>query len=158
MDNLSFTKIDTLFMSKALSLAKKSIISRDVPVGSVIVHNGNIIGKGYNQIEKRKNPLAHAEISAIDSAVKKYGHKHLLDCDMYVTLEPCSMCAGAIVLSRINRVFIGAKDPKTGAGGSLFNILNDKKLNHRCEVHFGILENECSVLIKDFFKELRRIK
>ncbi len=145
-------------MQKALSQARKSLKSGDVPIGAVIVHNGKIIGRGYNQIEKKGNSILHAELTAISSAIKNYGYKHLLDCEMYITLEPCSMCAGAIVLSRINRVFIGAIDSKTGAGGSVFNILNDSRLNHRCEVISGVLADECSDIIKQFFKELRKSK
>lgn len=145
-------------MEKAIKQAEKSLLYDDVPVGAVIVYDGKIIGSGYNQIEKYKNPLKHAEINAIGSATKKIRYKHLLECDMYVTLEPCSMCAGAIVLSRLKRVFIGAKDPKTGACGSVFNILNDSRLNHNCEVISGILETECSIMLKDFFRKLRKKK
>lgn len=149
---------DATFMKEALEQARKSLKSGDVPIGAVIVHNGKIIGRGYNQIEKKGNSIFHAEIIAINSAIRKYGYKHLLDCDMYVTLEPCSMCAGAIVLSRISRVFIGTSDKKTGAGGSIFNILNEPRLNHRCEVFNGLLADECSNIIKHFFKKLRESK
>ena len=152
------TSQDEHFMNQALLQARKSLISGDVPVGAVIVHDGKIIGRGYNQIEKTGNSIHHAEIMAINSAIKKYGHKHLLDCDIYITLEPCSMCAGAIVLARIKRVFIGAKDPKTGAGGSIFNILSEPRLNHRCEVINGVLEEDCSLMLKQFFRELRKSK
>ncbi len=145
-------------MSEALKLAVKSLKNDDVPVGAVVVSDGIIIGRGYNRIEKSKNSINHAETAAINQAVKKYGHKHLLNCDIYITLEPCSMCAGAIVLSRIKRVFIGADDPKTGAGGSVFNILSDLRLNHRCDVMRGVMEKECSELLKNFFKDLRKRK
>lgn len=146
------------FMRAALKQAEKSLKTGDVPVGAVVVYNGEIIAKGYNQIEKKSNAIQHAEIIAINSAIKKYGHKHLLDCDLYVTLEPCSMCAGAIVLARLKRIFIGTDDPKTGGGGSIFNILNSPRLNHRCEVISGILQDECSAILKNFFKELRKNK
>lgn len=146
------------FMRKALAEASKSLKSGDVPVGAIVVYNGKIIGKGYNRVEKQKNSTKHAEIVAINSAIKNYGHKHLLECEMYITLEPCSMCAGAIILSRIKKVYFGASDYKTGAAGSIFNILNEPKLNHRCEVFGNILYDECSGMIKDFFKELRNKK
>lgn len=150
-----FTENNIRFMQKALSLAKKSYSNDDVPVGAVIVLNNEIISSAYNKIEKKNNSINHAEIIAINLAIKKIGYKHLLNCDMYITLEPCSMCAGAIVLSRIKRVYIGTYDTKTGAAGSLYNILDDKRLNHRCEIHYGLLESECSQILKDFFKELR---
>jgi tRNA(adenine34) deaminase len=142
-------------MREALKSARRSLKSEDVPVGAVIVKDGVIIGRGYNSIERKNNPMEHAEMAAIRTAIKKTGYKHLLDCDMYVTLEPCSMCAGAIVLARIRNLFIGAPDPKTGASGSLYSITEDKRLNHRCNVIRGILEKECSQIIKDFFKSIR---
>ncbi len=150
-ENISLMKI-------ALELAEQSLKTNDVPVGAVIVRNGEIIGKGYNCIEKTGNPLNHAEIIAIKQAVDNIGHKHLLNCKMYVTLEPCSMCAGAIVLARISNLIIGAKDPKTGACGSLYNLVQDAKLNHRCRVENGILAEECSALLKNFFREVREQK
>lgn len=146
------------YMKEALKSARRSLKSRDVPVGAVIVKDGKIIGRGFNSIERKGNPLEHAEIAAISSAVKKTGFKHLTDCDMYVTLEPCSMCAGAIVLARLRNLFIGAPDPKTGACGSLYSITEDKRLNHRCNVVSGILEKECSGIIKDFFRSIRESK
>jgi tRNA(adenine34) deaminase len=144
-----------IYMRKALELAAIAESNGDVPVGCVIVHNDEIIGEGYNQVELTGNPLNHAEIIAIEEAVKNYGHKHLIDCDIYVNLEPCSMCAGAIILSRISKVIYASPDEKTGAGGSLYNILEDDRLNHRCEVHKGILHDESSVMLKNFFKKLR---
>lgn len=144
------------FMRIALKEASKSLKNEDVPVGCIIVKNNEIISKAYNQIEKTGNPLKHAEIIAIEKAVKKIGYKHLLDCDIYVTLEPCSMCAGAIVLSRAKRVIYGASDFKTGACGSLLNIINNDKLNHRCKLISGVLKEECGKLLKDFFKDLRK--
>lgn len=146
------------YMKEALKSARRSLKSGDVPVGAVIVKGGKIIGRGFNCIERKGNPLKHAEIAAISSAVKKTGFKHLTDCDMYVTLEPCSMCAGAIVLARLRNLFIGAPDPKTGACGSLYSITEDMRLNHRCNVVSGILEKECSGIIKDFFRSIRESK
>ena len=146
---------EEIFMRKALKSAHRSLKSGDVPVGAIIVHDNKIISRGYNRVELKGNSTEHAEIMAINAAIKKLGYKHLLDCEMYVTLEPCSMCAGAIVLARIKKLFIGTHDPKTGASGSLYNITSDERLNHRCEVHSGILQAECSAMLKDFFKELR---
>ncbi len=146
------------YMKEALKSARKSLKSGDVPVGAVIVKDGKIIGRGYNSIERKNSPIEHAEIIAIRSAVRKTGYKHLSGCDLYVTLEPCSMCAGAIVLARIRNLYIGAADPKTGASGSLYSITEDPRLNHRCNVTIGILEKECSELIKDFFRKLREEK
>ena len=153
-DNLN--SIDFFNIQIALSEAKKSLISADVPVGAIIVKDNKIISRAHNQIEQKGDSTAHAELLAIQKAIKKIGYKHLLDCTLYVTLEPCSMCAGAIVLARIPRVVYGATDPKTGACGSLYNIINDNRLNHRCEVISGVLEDECSKLLKDFFKKLRK--
>jgi tRNA(adenine34) deaminase len=143
-------------MDAALELAKLSTEYNDVPVGAIIVHNDMIIGKGYNQIEKLNNSIVHAEIIAINDAINNYGYKHLLDCSIYVTLEPCAMCAGAIVLARISNLIYGANDPKTGACGSLFNIPQDERLNHRLNVISGVKKDECSQILKDFFKELRK--
>jgi tRNA(adenine34) deaminase len=144
------------YMSKALELANIARENEDVPVGAVIVQNGEIIGSGYNMVEKLKNPLAHAEILAINDAVKNIGYKHLFDTQIYVTLEPCSHCGGGIVLARIPEIFIGAKDPKSGACGSVGNIVQNEKLNHRSQIEFGILEDECSDILKIFFKNLRQ--
>lgn len=144
------------YMRLALKQAGKALKNGDVPVGCVVVYNNEIIGRGYNQVEKRNNPTAHAEMLAIKQAINKYGHKHLLDCDIYVSLEPCSMCAGAIVLARIKNVIYGATDPKTGACGSVLNIVRHNLLNHRCNVISGVLETESTSLIKDFFIQLRK--
>ena len=146
------------YMKKAIVDAEKCLKHGDVPVGVVIVKGNEIISNGHNQVEQKTNSLAHAEISAINKAIKEIGYKHLLECEMYVTLEPCSMCAGAIVLARIPKLFIGASDPKTGACGSIFNIANNEKLNHRCEIETGILQNECSNLLRLFFREIREQK
>lgn len=142
-------------MKEALREARKALKFGDVPIGAAIVSDGKVIGRGYNQVEKKNDATAHAEIIAINSAIKKIRHKHLLDCTIYVTLEPCAMCSGAIVLARIPNLVYGAEDPKAGACGSLYSITDDKRLNHRCHITKGILGEECSDLIKKFFQELR---
>lgn len=146
------------FMSAAITEAEKALQNDDVPIGCVITRDNEIIGKGFNRVEIDQNPTAHAELFAINEAVKNIGHKHLLGCSIYVTLEPCSMCAGAIVLARAGNLFIGAQDTKTGACGSIFNIPEDTNLNHKVNVYQGIMEDECSQMLKDFFKELRAKK
>ena len=150
--------MDKYYMYKAMLEAEKAAANNDVPVGAVIVRDEKIIGRGYNQVEKKGDSTAHAELIAIRQAIRKTGHKHLLDCTMYVTLEPCSMCAGAIVLARIPRLVIGTSDPKTGACGSITNIVQNEKLNHRCELTTGVLEKENAAMLKDFFKKLRASK
>ena len=146
------------FMREALRLAAEGAAAGEVPVGVVIVKNGDIIGRGRNRTEELKDPLAHAEMNAMKEALPAVGGWRLTDCDMYVTLEPCSMCAGAIVHARLKRVYIGTTDPKTGACGSVMNILADKHLNHQPEVVTGILQEECSDILKNFFRQLRRNK
>lgn len=147
--------IDEYFMSIALQEAKKAKQIGEVPIGAVVVKDGKVIAKGYNKREILKNPLAHAEILTIDSASKFLDSWRLLDTTIYVTIEPCPMCAGAIVNSRINRLVIGAMDSKMGACGSIVNLVENEKFNHKVEIEYGILEIECSTIIKDFFKELR---
>ena len=142
-------------MREALKEAKKAFDEDEVPVGAVIVNDGMIIARGYNQVERLKDPTAHAEMIALTSAANLLGTKWLNEASLYVTIEPCSMCAGALVLARIKNVYFGAIDPKTGACGSVTNIANHKKLNHRIKVKGGILEDECAVLLKDFFKKKR---
>ncbi|ROL61442.1 nucleoside deaminase [Bacteroidetes/Chlorobi group bacterium ChocPot_Mid] len=149
---------DEVFMREALIEAEKALKSNDVPIGAVVVRNGIIIGRGFNKVEKKQNSIAHAELVAIKKALSVVNSKHLLQCSLYVTLEPCSMCSGAIVLSRLKRLVYGAKDPKSGASGSLFSITDDNRLNHRCIVTGGVLEKECSKLLTDFFKQLRKQK
>lgn len=151
-------KSDEYYINEAIKQARKCSASEDVPVGAVIVQGGKIIARGYNQVEKRNNSTAHAEIIAIERAIKKVGYKHLLDCDIYVTLEPCPMCSGAIVLARLRRLVFGAFDPKAGAAANLYNITSDVRLNHRLDVLGGVCETECSLLLKDFFKKLRERK
>ena len=136
--------------------AVKAFDADEVPVGAVIVYNNEIIAKAHNQIKMLKDPTAHAEIIAITQAANFLQSERLLDCTMYSTLEPCSMCAGAMVLSRIKDLIYATKDPKTGAHESVFNILNNKKLNHRVKVKNGILECESESLIKEFFKIKRK--
>ena len=139
------------FMKEALKQAKQAYNKLEVPVGAVIVKDGKIIAKAYNQKECKNDTTNHAEILAIKKASKKLNSWRLIDCDMYVTLEPCSMCAGALIQSRVRKVYIGAQDAKTGACGSVLNLLEDYKFNHVVEVENGILKNECENLLKDFF-------
>ncbi|MCX6152955.1 MAG: nucleoside deaminase [Candidatus Kapabacteria bacterium] len=146
---------DFKFMSLALREAAKAANYGDVPVGCVVVCEGKIIGRGRNSIERKSDSLLHAELIAIQKAIKKNKYKHLLNCTIYVTLEPCAMCSGAIVLARIPRLVIAANDPKTGASGSLYSITEDARLNHRCEVVRGVMADESSLLLKGFFKKLR---
>jgi len=141
-------------MKAALKEALKAKRKEEVPVGAVIVLNDKIIARAHNLRETKKNSLCHAEILAIDKACKKLNNFRLEDCEMYVTLEPCLMCAGAIVQSRIKKVIIGAKDPKYGMAGTTFNAF-ELKSNHKVAIEFGIMEQECSNVIKDFFKKLR---
>ncbi len=143
------------FMEEALKLAGMAYEAGEVPVGAVVVKDGEIVGRGFNSTETDKDPTCHAEMKAIREAAKALGGWRLFGCEMYVTLEPCSMCAGAIVLARIDRLHIGAMDPKAGACGSLRNIVSDERLNHRVEVSTGLLQEECGKLLKDFFRSLR---
>ena len=147
--------MNTKYMKIAFVEAKKAYNLGEMPVGAVVVKNGKVIGKGYNKKEKTKNALMHAEIIAINKACKKNKDWRLNDCEMYVTLEPCSMCAGALINSRIKKVYIGTDDIKTGACGSVLNLLGDYKFNHKIEVEKYILKDECEKLLKDFFKFLR---
>jgi tRNA(adenine34) deaminase len=149
---------DLLYMREALEEAKKANSIYEVPVGAIVVYKRKIIGRGYNQRETLKDPIAHAEIIAIKEASKYLDVWRLMDCTMYVTLEPCAMCAGAIVNSRIDRLVIGTRDPKRGCCGTVEDLTNHPKFNHRLEVEFGVLEDECSSIISDFFKELRGSK
>lgn len=146
---------DERFMLEALREAAKGAGEGEVPVGAVVVKDGEIIARSHNRIEGDRQSSAHAEMLALTEAERSLGVKWLAGCTMYVTLEPCSMCAGALVLSRIDRLVIGADDPKTGACGSLFNIASDDRLNHRIEIKRGVLADECSASLKDFFRERR---
>lgn len=143
------------YMKEALRQAKKAYRLGEVPIGCVLVRDGEIIARGYNRRNTDKNTLAHAEITAINRASKRTGDWRLEDCVMYVTLEPCQMCAGAIIQARIPEVYIGCMNPKAGCGGSVLNILEMPEFNHQAIVHRGLLEDECSAMLKLFFKELR---
>lgn len=146
------------FMKEALKEAKKAYDKLEVPVGCVIVKDGKIISRAHNLKETKKDTTKHAEILAIQKASKKLKTWRLYDCDMYVTLEPCSMCAGALIQARIRKVYIGTMDEKTGACGSVLNLLEDYKFNHKVEVQYGICKNDCEKILKDFFKNLRKSK
>ena len=150
------SNLHELYMSEALKEAKRAFEEDEVPVGAVIIHKGRIISRGYNQIERLKDPTAHAEMIALTSATNFLGSKWLNEAALYVTIEPCSMCAGALVLARLKHVYYGAKDPKTGACGSVVNIINHKRLNHRIKAKGGILAEECGSLLKEFFKKKRK--
>lgn len=147
--------IDEKYMGLALKQAKKAYSLGEVPIGCIIVQNGTIIGRGYNRRNTDKSTLAHAELSAIKKASKKIGDWRLEDCTLYVTLEPCQMCAGAIVQARIPRVVIGCMNPKAGCAGSVLNVLQMPQFNHQVEITNGILEEKCSLILKDFFTALR---
>ena len=146
------------YMKQALKEAKKAYKKLEVPVGAVIVKDGKIIARAHNQKETKTDTTKHAEILAIQKASKKLESWRLIDCEMYVTLEPCSMCAGAIINSRIKKVYIGAKDEKTGAVGSVLNLFEDYTFNHKVEAETGVMEEECKETLKKFFKELRELK
>ena len=145
------------FMKEAISLAKTAASQGEVPVGAVVVKDNEIVGRGYNKREKDKNALAHAEIEAIHEACRNLGGWRLWQCELYVTLEPCPMCAGAIINSRIKTVYYGAKDTKAGSLGSVINLF-DLPYNHKPNIVFGVLEDECAGLLSDFFRELRASK
>ena len=147
--------MENYFMKEALKQAKKAYNIKEVPIGCVIVCGGKIIARGYNRRNTDKNTLSHAELNAIRKASKKLGDWRLDDCEMYVTLEPCQMCAGAIVQARIPRVVIGAMNPKAGCAGSIINLLDMPQFNHQVKVEKGILEEEASKMLKNFFASLR---
>ncbi len=146
------------FMKEALKEAKKAYDKLEVPVGAVIVKDGKIIAKAHNLKETKLDTTKHAEILAIQKASKKLKSWRLLECEMYVTLEPCSMCAGAIIQSRIKKIYIGTLDKKTGAVGSVLNLFEDYTFNHKVEVEKGILQERCEIMLKNFFKMLRKMK
>ncbi len=153
-----YTQDDIKYMKEAIRQAKKAWKLTEVPIGCVIVCNDKIIGRGYNRRNTDKTTLGHAEITAIKRASKIMGDWRLEDCTLYVTLEPCQMCAGAIVQARIPRVVIGSMNPKAGCAGSILNLLDMQQFNHRCEVVRGVMKQECSDMLTTFFKELREIK
>ena len=146
------------FMKEAIKEAYKAFKIEEVPVGAIIVKDGKIISRAYNKKETKKNAICHAEILAIEKACKKLNSWRLNDCEMYVTLEPCSMCAGALINSRIKKIYIGTEDEKTGACGSVLDLLQDYKFNHKIEVEKYILKEECEKILKDFFKMIRKRK
>ena len=149
---------DIFFMELALELAEEAGSKGEIPIGAIIVLNGKIIGKGKNTNREENNPTRHAEINAIEAAAKTIGNERLTDAELFVTKEPCAMCAGAIIHSRIKRVIISAKDIKYGACGTVFDILGNKKFNHIPEIVFGVMEKEGNEIIKNFFKEIRNGK
>lgn len=149
---------DIKFMTAALKEAQKSYKKEEIPVGAVIVKDGNIIARGHNLKERKKDTTNHAEIIAIRKASKKLKSWRLTGCTMYVTLEPCTMCAGGLIQARLDKVVIGTMDEKTGACGSVLNVLEDYKFNHKVEVKIGIMEEECRKILQDFFKQLRNKK
>ncbi len=149
------TGIQEKYMREALKQAKKALALGEVPIGCVIVHEGKIIGQGYNRRNTDKNTLSHAELTAIRKASKAIGDWRLEDCTLYVTLEPCQMCAGAIVQARIPEVVMGCMNPKAGCAGSILNLLEMPEFNHQAAVYRGVLEQECSDVLKAFFTDLR---
>jgi tRNA(adenine34) deaminase len=146
---------DQIYMRQALLLAREAAAEGEVPVGSVIVHEGVVVGVGRNRREQDHDPLAHAELLAINSASSSLARWRLSGCTLYVTLEPCFMCAGALVNARVDRLVFGALDPKAGAVGSLADVCRDPRLNHRLVVDNGVLQDECSAVLKEFFKARR---
>lgn len=156
MENMQTNERDEAFMRSALKEGMKALDSADVPIGAVVVCDGAIIARAYNRREKDKDPTAHAEVLALRKAAKRKGVWNLSDCTLYVTLEPCAMCSGAIVYSRVARVVYGAHDLRFGCSGSVMNLLDGSKLNHSCPVTGGVLEDECLAPIREFFKNLRK--
>jgi tRNA(adenine34) deaminase len=147
---------DEKYMKEAIKQAKKAYAIEDVPIGCVIVYGDKIIARGYNKRNKNKTTLAHAELEAIRKASKVLGDWRLEECTLYVTLEPCQMCAGAIVQARIPKVVVGCMNPKAGCAGSILNLLEEPRFNHQVELTTGVLQEECSQLMQAFFKELRK--
>lgn len=150
--------MDEKYMKEAIRQAKKAYALMEVPIGCVIVYEGKIIARGYNRRNTDKNTLSHAEMNAIRKASRKLGDWRLEGCTMYITLEPCQMCAGAIVQARVSRVVIGSMNPKAGCAGSVLNLLEMEQFNHQVEVTRGVLEKECSEMLSGFFRELRELK
>jgi tRNA(adenine34) deaminase len=147
---------DVFFMREALKEAKEAEALAEVPIGAVIVINGNIISRAHNLRESKQSAVAHAELLAIDLACQQVGSWRLEDATLYVTLEPCPMCSGAIILSRVKRVVYGASDPKGGCAGTFMNLLQDDRFNHQSEVTSGVLEEECGQMLSDFFSRIRK--
>jgi tRNA(adenine34) deaminase len=156
MDNLIDQPTDETFMNEALRLARKAFEKEEVPVGAIVVRAGRIIARAFNQVEMLKDATAHAEMLAITQAEAAVGDWRLNDCDLYVTKEPCAMCAGALIHVRIRRVVFGCADPRSGAAGGMINLLQMPGLNHRCEITSGVLGHECGTLLQGFFQGRRR--
>lgn len=148
--------LDRQWMREALELGERAAAGSEIPVGAVLVRGDRVIGRGSNQVESTGDPTAHAEMIAIRGAVSNAPSRQLGGAVLYVTLEPCAMCAGALVLARVSRVVFGARDPKSGACGSVRDVVRDPRLNHTCEVRGGVLQAECSALLKRFFRQLRK--
>src|SRR5437867_9386687 len=146
---------DEYFMLEALRMARKAVEANEVPVGAVVVREGKIIGRAYNQVELLKDATAHAEMLAVTQAEAAVADWRLTDCDLYVTKEPCAMCAGALVHTRVRRVIFGCADPVAGAAGSVINLLQMPTLNHRCDIASGVLASECAAILRGFFRERR---
>lgn len=155
MDNLHPLKLHHQYMQKAFMLAEQAYEEKEIPVGAVIVKDGSIVGRGYNQTERLTDPTAHAEILAISAACSTLDNKYLDGCTLYVTLEPCPMCAGALVWSKIDRIVFGASDAKAGACGTVFNLAANNRLNHQIEVIQGIMEADCEWILQEFFRQRR---
>ena len=155
MDTFVEMQNDTTFMREALRLAAKAREADEVPVGAVVVRAGKIIGRAYNQVELLKDATAHAEMLALTQAEAAVGDWRLVDCDLYVTKEPCVMCAGALIHVRIRRLVFGCADKRSGAAGSVMNLLQNPVFNHRCEITSGVLQNECAAILQDFFRKKR---
>jgi len=149
---------DDLFMREALRMAAKAREVNEVPVGAVVVREGKIIGRAYNQVELLKDATAHAEMLAVTQAEAAVGDWRLFDCDLYVTKEPCAMCAGALVHVRVRRVIFGCADVRGGAAGSVMNLLQQTAFNHQCEITAGVLEKECATILREFFQKQRNLK
>lgn len=150
-------EIDRRFMRQAIDLAAKALDAEDVPVGALVVHDGRVIGRGYNQREKLRDPTAHAEMLALTAAAESLGQWRLEGCTLYVTLEPCAMCAGALVLARLTRLVYGAADPKAGACHSLYELTRDPRLNHQVATEAGVLAEPCAELLRAFFRHRREL-
>jgi len=157
MDTFVEMQNDTTFMREALRLAARARERDEVPVGAVVVRAGKIIGRAYNQVELLKDATAHAEMLALTQAEAAVGDWRLVDCDLYVTKEPCVMCAGALIHVRIRRLVFGCADTRSGAAGSVMNLLRNPVFNHRCEITSGILQDECTAILQDFFREKRAL-
>src|SRR5881296_3452689 len=157
-DSIIDLQSDHFFMGEALRQAKRAYQADEVPVGAVVVREGHVIARAFNQVELLKDATAHAEMLALTQAEAAVGDWRLIDCDLYVTKEPCTMCAGALVLTRIRRVIFGCADPRAGAAGTVMNLLQIPQWNHRCDIASGILQDECAAILQDFFRKKRKLK